>query len=254
VGAVAGSVRLGVKHKLQRRLRLLEQERAVARERARIAQDLHDELGSSLTRIALLSDLLAKEHRSDPAQAAARASKISQTSTQTVRALEEIVWALRPGSDTVQSLMEYLSHFAMELFEGDTAQCRLDLPEFIPDRSLPPEMRHNIFLIVKEALTNALKHAKAREVLVKAAVNEQHLEIVVADDGIGFRLPPGGAEGVRNGLGNMQRRAEAMGGRLTVSSEPGQGTRVAIQVKFSGAFHAGPQSAQTNGHTQTLNR
>ncbi len=248
VALVAGSVRIGVKRKLQRRLRQLEQERAVERERARIAQDLHDELGSSLTRLSLLSDLLKKEHKTNPAEAEVHAARISQTSTESVRALEEIVWALRPGSDSVQSLIEYIAHFAKELFGGDTTQCRLDLPENLPNVPLPPEMRHNIFLIVKEALTNTLKHAHAREVLVQARGSETALEIVVADDGVGCHLPPAPGVVNHNGLVNMQARAAAMGGALKVESRPGAGTRVSITVNFPKRTGSQPIASPTSTH------
>src|ERR1019366_7369759 len=123
LAAVAGTVGIVEKKKHQRRLKLLEQERALEHERARIAQDLHDDLGSSLTRISLLSDL-ARADKDSPGQVEAHAQKISQSAGQTVRALEEIVWALRPGSDSLQSLVEYIAHFANELFEGDAAHCR----------------------------------------------------------------------------------------------------------------------------------
>ena len=94
-------------------------------------------------------------------------------------------------------------------------------------------MRHNIFLVVKEALTNALKHGHAREVRVQAKASAQALEIVVQDDGQGFEaqaLPP--KPGKRQGLGNMRRRAEDMGGTLTVESAPGKGTTVRLIVSF----------------------
>jgi signal transduction histidine kinase len=232
LASVAGTVRILEKKKHQRRLRLLEQERTLEHERARIAQDLHDDLGSSLTRISLLSDL-ARADKENPGQVEAHAQKISHSAGQTVRALEEIVWALRPGSDSLQSLVEYIAHFANELFEGDTTRCRLDLPHDLPPQSLPPEMRHNIFLIVKEALTNALKHAQAREVQVQAKVSRRTLEITVQDDGQGFEsraLPQ--QPGKRHGLGNMRRRAEDMGGTLTVESAPGRGTTVRLAVNF----------------------
>src|SRR5262249_19250077 len=151
---------------------------ALERERARIAQDLHDDLGSSLARICLLSDLIEAD-KEQPDHIEAHARKISQSAAQTVRSLEEIVWAVRPGSDTLQSLVEYIAHFANELFEGDRARCRLDLPHDLPARPLPPEVRHNIFLIVKEALTNALKHASAQEVRVQAKASDGALEILV---------------------------------------------------------------------------
>jgi signal transduction histidine kinase len=192
---------------------------------------LHDDLGSSLTRLSLLSDLL-KADKDSPAQVDQHVGKISQSAAQSVRALDEIVWALRPGSDTLQSLVEYIAHFATELFEGDTAQCRLDLPHDLPAHPLPPEMRHNIFLVVKEALTNALKHAGAREVLVQAQASATSLEIEIRDDGCGFdsRKPP--VPGKRQGLGNMQSRAETMGGTLTIQSAPGKGTSVRLSVRF----------------------
>jgi len=232
LASVGGTVRMVEKRKHQRRLKLLEQERALERERARIAQDLHDDLGSSLTRISLLSDL-ARADKDSPGQVEAHAQKISQSAGQTVRALEEIVWALRPGSDSLQSLVEYIAHFANELFEGDSARCRLDLPQDLPARSLPPEMRHNIFLVVKEALTNALKHARAREVRLQAKASAKTLEIVVQDDGQGFEaqgLPP--KPGKHQGLGNMRRRAEDMGGTVAVESAPGKGTVVRLMVCF----------------------
>jgi len=232
LGSVAGGVRLVEKRKHQRRLKRLEQEHALERERARIAQDLHDDLGSSLTRISLLSDL-ARADKDIPNQVEAHAQKISLSADQTVRALEEIVWALRPGSDSLQSLVEYITHFANELFESDAARCRLDLPHDLPARSLPPEMRHNIFLVVKEALTNALKHARAREVRLAAKASARALEIVVQDDGQGFdpqALPS--ALGKRQGLGNMRRRAEEMSGTLTVESQAGKGTTVRLLVTF----------------------
>jgi len=232
MASVAGAVRITEKRKHQRRLKLLEQERALEHERARIAQDLHDDLGSSLTRISLLSDL-AQADRDNSSQVEGHLQKISQSAGQTVRALEEIVWALRPGSDSLQSLVEYIAHFANELFEGDGAHCRLDLPHDLPTHSLPPEMRHNIFLVVKEALTNALKHSHAREVRVQAKATAKVLEIVVQDDGQGFEaqaLPP--TQVKRHGLGNMRRRAEDMGGTLAVQSGRGKGTTVRLSVRF----------------------
>ncbi len=160
-------------------LQLAEQQRALEQERARIAQDLHDDLGSSLTRLSLLSGLI-KADKDNPEQVEAHASKLSQSADQTVRALEEIVWAVRPGSDTLQSLADYIAHFANELFDGNPTHCRLDLPHDLPALPLPPDMRHNIFLIVKEALTNALKHAGAREVQVHAKVHGRMIEILGA--------------------------------------------------------------------------
>ena len=231
LGTVGGAARVLERRKAQRRLRQMEQERALERERARIAQDLHDDLGSSLTRISLLSDL-AKADKDNPSLVEAHAQKISHSAGQTVRALEEIVWALRPGSDSLQSLVEYITHFATELFEGDITHCRLDLPPDLPNQALPPEMRHNIFLVAKEALTNALKHAGAREVRLHVRASKGTLEVRVEDDGHGFEPQALKTNGRRQGLGNMTRRAEAMGGSLTIQSKPGKGTTVRLLVRL----------------------
>jgi signal transduction histidine kinase len=108
----------------------------------------------------------------------------------------------------------------------------LDLPAELPARPLPPDMRHNIFLVVKEALTNSLKHAKAKEVRVQAKVTPNVLEIVVQDDGRGFNPSIRPAETKQHGLGNMRRRAAEMGGSLTIDSETGKGTTVRLNVNF----------------------
>jgi signal transduction histidine kinase/ligand-binding sensor domain-containing protein len=233
IGLVAGAVRVVEKRRHQRRVRQLEQERAIERERARIAQDLHDDLGSSLTRVSLLGDLL-KADKDNPVQVESHAGRISHAARQTVRSLEEIVWALRPGSDTLQSLIEYIAHFANELFETDSTKCRMNLQHDLPSRRLPPEMRHNIFLIVKEALNNSLKHAQAKEVRVQAKANQERLELIIEDDGRGFdpALSRNGEGPGHHGLGNMQRRSEAINGNLEVRSTPGNGTSVHLSVKL----------------------
>jgi signal transduction histidine kinase len=231
LAGVGMTVRVVEKKKFQRQLQRAEQEHALERERARIAQDLHDELGSLLTRISLLGGLLRAD-KDNPEQVDVHAGKISQSADQTVRALEEIVWAVRPGSDTLPSLVEYIAHFANELFEGNATRCRLDLPQDLPARPLPPDVRHNIFLIVKEGLTNVLKHAGASEVHLQIKVTPQTLEIVIADNGKGFDTNSAMTDGQGNGLGNMKRRAEAVGGKLTLTSASGQGARVEFSVSF----------------------
>ncbi len=231
LAAVGATVRVVERRRYQLRLQRAEQQHALEQERARIAQDLHDDLGSTLTRLSLLSDLV-KADKDKPDQVEVHAGKLSQAADQTVRALEEIVWAVRPGSDTLQSLADYIAHFANELFEGNTTRCRLDLPHDLPALALPPDLRHNIFLIVKEALTNALKHSGAGEVQVHAKISGQTLEILVRDDGKGFD-PSSLAEARRNGLGNMRRRAEVIGAKLDLQSTSGSGTTMSLLVTLS---------------------
>jgi len=224
------SVRLVEKRKYQSRLRLAEQQGAVDRERARIAQDLHDELGSSLARISLLSNLV-KLDRDRPEEVEVHASKLEQSADQTVRALEEIVWAVRSGSDSLQGLMDYIAHFADEFSEAAAVRCRLNLPHDLPDRPLPPDVRHDIFLIVKEALTNAIKHAGASEVSVHAKMEDAVLDLVIRDDGHGFD-PSAPRADERNGLRNMRRRAETIRGVLDIRSDAGQGTSVHLRTSL----------------------
>ncbi|MEJ0089514.1 MAG: sensor histidine kinase [Limisphaerales bacterium] len=226
---VGATVRFVEKTKYQHQLQRAEQKSALERERARIAQDLHDDLGSSLTRISLLSSLLHAD-KENPDQVQAHATKLAQSADQTVRALEEIVWAVRPGSDSLQSLVDYIAHFASELFEGTPTRCRLDLPHDLPARALPPDVRHNIFLIVKEALTNTLKHASAREVTVQAKVASDALEISIQDNGKGITQATPKVEGKRHGLDNMRHRAETIGGVLTWQLSPGGGTCIQLKV------------------------
>ena len=140
------------------------------------------------------------------------------------------MFPVRPGSDTLQSLVEYIAHFANELFENNTTRCRLDLPHDLPALSLPPDVRHNIFLIVKEALTNALKHAAAREVRVAAKAAGSTIEIVVEDDGGGFTPSGRSTADKRNGLVNMRQRAEAIHGKLDLQSGTESGTCVRLTV------------------------
>jgi two-component sensor histidine kinase len=229
LGAVGAVVRIVEKRKYQVRLQVAERQNALEQERARIAQDLHDELGSLLTRISLLGGLL-KADKDSPEQIETHAAKISQSANQTVRALEEIVWAVRPGSDSLQSLVDYIAHFASELFDGNNIHCRLDLPNNSPAWPLPPDMRHNIFLITKEALTNALKHSGAHEVQVQLKLSGRILEILVQDDGKGFD-PETLADERRNGLRNMRRRAEAIGGKLELRCTPGTMVKLLVDLQ-----------------------
>jgi signal transduction histidine kinase/ligand-binding sensor domain-containing protein len=238
---VAAAVRVFEKRKAQRRLKILEQERALQRERARIAADLHDDLGSSLARISLLSGLVTAD-KNHSRQVEAHAQQLSQSADETMRALEEIVWAIRPGSDSLQSLIEYIAHFANELFANAPARCRLDLPHDLPNRTLPPEVRHNLFLIIKEALTNVLKHSGATEVRVAAKTSDHFMIFSVQDNGKGFPIDKG--KRIGNGLGNMQNRAEAIGAKLTTISAPCEGTSVRVEIDLSQFEPAGSEPVE----------
>jgi len=224
----------------RRRMRLklerLERLRAVEHERARIAQDIHDNLGANLTRISLLTES-AHNELENPAQAAAQLERIYGTTRELTRAMDEIVWAVNPQHDTLDSLASYLGNFAQEFLGSLDIRCRLDLPLQLPQWPVTAEVRHNLFLAFKEALHNVVKHAAASEVYVSLTTGANAFILVVRDDGKGFApdVPPeAGREPSRiargHGLDNMRKRLEKIGGHCEIQSSPGNGTEVKFVV------------------------
>ena len=232
VGAVGGTAAYWTRRASRHRLARLEQQHALEQERARIARDIHDDLGSSLTHISMLSEL-AEADKANPKEVETHVRKIAASARKTVRSLDEIVWAVSPENDTWNSLAEYLSEYANEFFAGTNVRCRLEMPLDLPPYPLPSEVRHGLFLVIKEALNNSLKHARASEVRIRVAENGSEAEIVITDDGCGFELERTGAGSGGHGLQNMRERIESLGGRFQMDSGPGQGTRVTIGIKLS---------------------
>jgi ligand-binding sensor domain-containing protein/signal transduction histidine kinase len=229
-----GGIRYVERRRYRARLKRLELERLMERERARIARDLHDELGSSLTRISMLSDL-GQSRGNSTEQLQARVEKISNFAVRTARSLDEIVWAVNPRNDSLRSLLEYLTQFARELFEDANVRCRFHIPEDLPRSQLLPEMRHNLFLAVKEALTNALKHARATEVSLRAQIVRRQIEILIQDNGAGFDPALVESATARSGLKNMRQRIESLGGRFAIQTAPGKGTTIIISLQCPAA-------------------
>lgn len=232
IGAVGGSAGYLVRKASRRRLQRLEQQHALEKERARIARDIHDDLGSSLTRISMLSEL-AEADKANPDEVEHHVRKIAASARETVRSLDEIVWAISPEHDTWNSLVGYISEYANEFFAGTSVRCRLDIPMDLPALSLPSEFRHSLFLIIKEALNNSLKHAGATEVRIRVSEVGPEVEITVEDNGRGFDLEKVAALHRGSGLRNMRERAESLNGRICLESTPGQGTKLAITVPLT---------------------
>jgi len=226
---VAAIVRYASFQRLRRQLRLAEQQAALQRERARIAKDIHDDLGANLTQIALLGEL-AERDQGQPEKVTQRLDTISATARQTIKALDEIVWAVNPRNDTLSHLIDYTGQFVLDYLRMAGIRCRLDFPEIVPARSLSADLRHNLFLVVKEALTNIVKHARAREAWFWVKVPVHALEIVIEDDGQGFDIgvePRGG-----DGLQNMRQRLTDIGGECGIESRPGTGTKVLLRFPW----------------------
>lgn len=197
---------------------------AVERVRTRLATDLHDDVGSSLARISILSEV---GHRAVPegSEAARLFEEVGETSRAVIDALGDAIWSIDPRRDDLQSLGDRLRHFAADLLEGRGIAFRVALPEGAPGIELPSETRRHLFLLLKEAVTNAARHSRAGNVEVAFRVAGRALEVEVVDDGAGFASS---VEEPREGRGlsNMETRARALGARLDVRSGPGCGTTI----------------------------
>jgi signal transduction histidine kinase len=236
VALVVGGVLLLARRRLQLKLERLERQRALERERARIAKDIHDDLGASLTQITMLSQT-AIHQLEQPQQAAQHLRQIFGAARASTRALDEIVWAVNPRHDSLDSVATYIVKFAQDFLGTTGVRCRLEMPLQLPAWTLTAEVRHNLFLAYKEALNNVIKHAEAREVRISLTLLPEGFSLCVADDGRGFDFQklsenprPDRLGG--NGLDNMRRRLDEIGGLFEVQSEPGRGTRVQFQVRI----------------------
>lgn len=225
VGLLAYGIRFVSVRKVQRALDAMTQQQALAAERARIAADMHDQLGSRLTQIGLMGEM-ARRQAASPEAVTRQLDKITAQSREVAKSLDEIVWAVNPGNDTLDRTAAYIVHFTEEFFEATTTRCWLDVPPDLPAHPLSAERRHHLFLAFKEALTNVARHAAATDVWVQLSADANWMRLTVRDNGRGFATA--GATG--NGLGNMKSRIEAMGGRLELSSQLGAGTRLTFHV------------------------
>ena len=234
--SVGGTVRMVVRGQLQRRLRHLEQERALERERTRIAQDLHDEMGAKLCRISFLSEH-ARRGELPPQEMKDQIASISDASREVLHSLDEIVWAVNPQNDTLEHVASYIGQYAQEYFQMTGIQCELDIPAQLPAYPLSSQMRHHLFLATHEALTNILKHSGATQAKVSMDIEDATFRINLSDNGRGFNpsalesKPESPATG--DGLINMRRRLVEMGGQYRIESVPGQGTCVTFVIHLN---------------------
>lgn len=234
---ISGGVFAVARRRLRRKLQDLERQRALERERARIARDIHDDLGASLTRISMLSQSVAAEVESLP-NVTGDVHQIYSTARELTRALDEIVWAVNPKHDTLDSLVTYLGRFAQQFLSTAGIRCRLDVPVSLPPWALTSEVRHNVFLALKEALNNVVRHAAATEVRISLEVQPKAFVLVIADNGHGFDFPgarpPSPPEASRlaggNGIQNITKRLEEIGGHCVWQTAPGDGTRVTFSI------------------------
>ncbi len=228
IAAIIGGVRYVARQRLQRELASSERRRAVESERMRIAQDIHDDMGARLTQISLVSTLaLRHAPLSSPLHDELR--RLDQTAREVVIALDEIVWAVNPAHDTLEGLGNYLSQYVTEIIARSPLRCRLEIPALLPARFVSSGVRHHLLMAVKEALNNAVKHSGATELHVLLTFAEPILTLRIADNGRGFDPQPAPSG---NGIANMNRRLQAVGGCCDIRSAAGQGAQVTLTVKL----------------------
>ncbi len=198
----------------------------VEQERTRIARDIHDELGSNLSQIRLLSEM-ALSQKDSPSETSISAGKISAKALEATSVLDEIVWAVDPQNDTLESLLNYLFNFASDYLSLANIRFRIDAPTQIPPHTLTAQTRHQLYMAFKETLTNIVNHANATEVWIRLSLEADSASFTVEDNGRGFDLSSGTVESPgANGLSNMRQRFSEIGGQFTFESTPGKGTRV----------------------------
>jgi signal transduction histidine kinase len=225
-----GSGWFAARARLKARIQALKIRNARETERARIARDLHDDLGASLTEISMLSALAAEDAAATRLQPALE--QLTTKAKQVVSSLDEIVWAVNPREDTLRSLVEYLAAFAAEFMALARIPVRFEIATEIPAHPLAATQRHGVFLATREALNNIAKHARATEVHLRAKVTACQLEIEIADNGRGFE--PNEVIG-GNGLGNLRSRMHEAGGTCRIETQPGRGTTVILTLPLQPA-------------------
>lgn len=240
---VAWTARTLVERRLQRRLRRLEHQHAFERERVRIARDLHDELGASLTEVGLAADrLVASVPHEFELQLSGLAWRIRRVATE----LSSIVWAMNREESRLQDLAVFLRRYAERLFRHTGTRILVSGVDTIPPVPIAQGIQHHVLAATREALNNILKHAGASEATLALRYADGVLEVRVSDDGRGFKVgAPGGWDG--NGLRNMRARLAEIGGRFACTSAPGAGARVVFRVPVAaGAKVDDPTHADEN--------
>jgi signal transduction histidine kinase len=201
----------------------LDRQLMLERERARISQDMHDDIGAGLTKIAMISEAPVKAGGQEQ-EIRERMARVASSSREMISRLNVIVWALNPKYDNLESLVTYLRRYFGEYLENFGIRIQTDIPEQIPEFAITPDTRRNIFYAVQEAIHNAVKHGACSEISLTMNLHGQNIGITVTDNGKGFENTKTGSGG--NGLLNMKKRAEDLGGSFEIQSAPGKGTKI----------------------------
>jgi signal transduction histidine kinase len=201
-------------------------------QRARIARDIHDDLGARLTQLLLLGEIAQTEL---PAQSDTRAQidRICEQARDVAQAVDEVVWAVSSRRDTLRDFAAYVCQYAQLFLKDTSTRCRLDVEPELPPTPFDLAIRRNLLLAVKEAISNAAKHSGAGELILRIHRLGDKVQVVVEDDGAGFDVSQANAS--RNGLMNMAQRMQEVGGRFDVYSGPGFGCRIEFNLPLTHA-------------------
>jgi signal transduction histidine kinase len=213
--------------RFRQKLQDLQQLNAIDKERLRISQDMHDEIGASLTRISILSEQV-KNKRSNQEEALKIVNQISAIAGKVVDDMGEIIWAMNPKNDSAEGFASYLRQYAANYLEQTGIEAIFEIQEDIPEIKLGSELRRNLFLVVKEALHNVVKHSKANQVLISLKLQNHGLNLSIKDNGIGFE--PNASTTWGNGLKNMPLRVNNAGGSIQINSAYGKGVEIIIRI------------------------
>jgi signal transduction histidine kinase/ligand-binding sensor domain-containing protein len=200
---------------------------AVVKIRNQLARDLHDDMGSTLSTINILSSMAKTKIGVDPAKSSEYISKISENSQRMMDAMDDIVWSIKPQNDTMERLIARMREFATEVLESKDILLNIEIGEKVLDMKLEMDARRDLFLIFKEGINNAAKYSKATRLYVSFTLDKNVFNLKIKDYGIGFdseSLERG------NGLENMEKRARNLKGTLTIHSSPGEGTTLDLKI------------------------
>jgi nitrate/nitrite-specific signal transduction histidine kinase len=222
--AVAYTIHFIYKQRINRLL-------AIQQVRQRVARDLHDDMGSTLSSISILSSMAKDKLDKDPARISEYINKISDNSTRMMEAIDYIVWSINPSNDSMAKVVARMREFATEVLEAKNIDLHFKVDERLEQVKLDMEARRDLFLIYKEAVNNSAKYSNASEVHIELKLTSGRLQLLVSDNGGGFQK--GEIKGGGNGLGNMQKRAQSLKGILHIDSEIGKGTTVSLMVPAS---------------------
>jgi signal transduction histidine kinase/ligand-binding sensor domain-containing protein len=200
---------------------------AVVKLRNQLARDLHDDMGSTLSTINILSSMAKTKIGIDPAKSSEYISKISENSQRMMDAMDDIVWSIKPQNDTMKKLIARMREFANEALESKDILLNMEIGEKVLDMKLSMDARRDLFLIYKEGINNAAKYSKATRLFVSFSIEKNCFILKIKDYGVGFDAAEldGG-----DGLENMKKRATNLNGSLSIHSKPGEGTVLDLRI------------------------